>query len=570
MIHHHNNRGKKLANRVLGVCLTLVLLCSAALPGYAAALEGNAGNDQPKVTVSEPADPNADKPSVDEKKQSENPTESDGQKAEEKETEKETEKEEDTQVSVPDDSESLEENENVQDGDDSEVTEEKTEDIGKNTENEEKVQLPDNGSVTDETNEDTAETENETTESASIAETEPIAVFGMKQPDGGTTYADAVEDENYIVVQKTFAGISEEQIPSDFAIQVNAANGTKYELKKGTYEWKNLPSDKNIVWQWTINGVGEGSYTVTESNEQIDNYNVTTAGDSGEVVVEAATFKITTEEYGKTCSHTDWNVKVSGDKNFIFAAALTNQTVAVISRYPLTASQRARIQNFIKNEYGGNWKTANTKFYSVEKNGNSYSINGAIVTYDPENEQILLGKTSDWTHVASLAYSISEASNPEISLTNTYTPKTQAIKVRKIVEGGLGDRTKEFAFEYSYIDASGKTVSDSFRLKHGDESSEIIVPIGNKITITEHCDDYDMTAEYGNTPIQIQNSDSDLSASFSVAVKEGVSVITVTNTKEPVVDVGVRMDTIPYIISLLFVLGGAMLFWICRRRENQA
>ena len=69
-------------------------------------------------------------------------------------------------------------------------------------------------------------------------------------------------------------------------------------------------------------------------------------------------------------------------------------------------------------------------------------------------------------------------------------------------------------------------------LKHGDESSEIIVPIGNKITITEHCDDYDMTAEYGNTPIQIQNSDSDLSASFSVAVQEGVSVITVTNTKE--------------------------------------
>ena len=38
MIHHHKNQEKKLASRILSVCLALILLCSIALPAYAEAV----------------------------------------------------------------------------------------------------------------------------------------------------------------------------------------------------------------------------------------------------------------------------------------------------------------------------------------------------------------------------------------------------------------------------------------------------------------------------------------------------------------------------------------------------
>ena len=79
MIHHHKNQEKKLASRILSVCLALILLCSIALPAYAEAVETGAESDTGQVFVSEPAGPSVDRLSVDEEKQPEEPSEPDVQ-----------------------------------------------------------------------------------------------------------------------------------------------------------------------------------------------------------------------------------------------------------------------------------------------------------------------------------------------------------------------------------------------------------------------------------------------------------------------------------------------------------
>ena len=79
MIHHHKNQEKKLASRILSVCLALILLCSIALPAYAEAVETGAESDTGQVFVSEPAGPSVDRLSVDEEKQPEKPSETDSQ-----------------------------------------------------------------------------------------------------------------------------------------------------------------------------------------------------------------------------------------------------------------------------------------------------------------------------------------------------------------------------------------------------------------------------------------------------------------------------------------------------------
>ena len=66
MIHHHDNRKKRLASRILSVCLALALLCSVALPVYATAPDGGSDIAGQEVTISEPAESTVDKPSGDE------------------------------------------------------------------------------------------------------------------------------------------------------------------------------------------------------------------------------------------------------------------------------------------------------------------------------------------------------------------------------------------------------------------------------------------------------------------------------------------------------------------------
>ena len=105
---------------------------------------------------------------------------------------------------------------------------------------------------------------------------------------------------------------------------------------------------------------------MSEGNEEVENYTVTSDGLGESVTVEAATIDITINRE-TTCSHTNWPVEmdVGSDTNHVFAATLTQGGVAVISEKTLSASVRAAISDEIL-KIKGLWKEP-VYFYSVEE-----------------------------------------------------------------------------------------------------------------------------------------------------------------------------------------------------------
>ena len=386
------------------------------------------------------------------------------------------------------------------------------------------------------------------------------------------------DDENFIVVEKKFIGIVKGQIPQNFSITVKSENNS-YVLKKDTFSFEEIEEEGGtIIWRWKITGVGPGTYTVTEENEVVDNYDVTMQGqglnEEGKVTVEKAKITTFSAELETSCSHTNWPVRMDGDDNFLFAATLTSSNgTAVISRYPLSASQRLAVQEYILLKAdNGAWKVP-FHFYSVEEqilNGKGFELNGATITYDSTNSEVNIGQKNDWKQVMTLKYSVSEANNPEIGITNTYTSSLQDITIKKIVTGPLGDINKEFQFAYAYTGADGTFKSDMFKLENGKTATITDVPIGTEIELKEtNASGYATTASYGEQAVSVSGVKEDAVKVMKIKITKDENLIVVTNHKDVIPDTGIRLESLPYILILAIVIAGmaVMIVRKCKRRN---
>lgn len=404
-----------------------------------------------------------------------------------------------------------------------------------------------------------------------VTDDEQHADIGAELANRGiATYEEDMNpDANYILVEKTFRGITVDQIPAGFQIQVtNRQNEISYTLDR-----KNVLSngEDGLTWQWKIDNAEVGTYSVTESEAEVSGYSLATSGTGAEVEVKAADFKVTSAEYTE-CSHTNWPVKIDGDQNVLFAAALTGKDgCVVISKTPLTASQRATVTAEVI-RLGGNWKTP-VNFYSISTNGNGpYTVQGKSLRYNPDTEEVILANTSNWSHVATLNYSISAASNPDISITNTYTPTTTSVEIQKLITGNIGDRNEEFGFTVNCTEAmeagEGYTLSAdkktaTFALGHEDKVMLNGVRIGSTLTISESgATDYKMTIKVGNITLG-----ADHSYTIPVGATGPVQII-VENRREGTIDTGVTLDSLPYILILAVVVAGVVAFIRKRRYHN--
>lgn len=394
------------------------------------------------------------------------------------------------------------------------------------------------------------------------------------------------DDPNFIVVQKTFVGISQDQIPENFTIIVS--NGGKtYELKEQPGDNIELTKSANgLVWRWKIMGAETGTYTIKEQNETVDNYNVKKDGE-GTVTVKEANMEVTQIDRKTECSHTDWIV----DEGKFFAAALTPDGTVVITEHALSAAQRETIKMKVLDGASGNWKTP-VYFYSIDEqfeSGKTFSLNGKTVTYKAGTAdtpgKIELGNKKDWTHVLAGEYKIEDAQNPEIAITNTYTPQLTAVKVAKRVTGNMADISKPFSFEMkienayegwnskepgagdSYTvtkDDNGNTIYH-FELKHEEDITIADIPLGAKLSIRE-------TNAEGYAPIIVScNGSKQIIQNeewYVVSKVEPVLNLYVENQKNTTIDTGIHLDSRPYVLMLvLAVLGGAAV--ILRKRASR-
>ena len=137
------------------------------------------------------------------------------------------------------------------------------------------------------------------------------------------------------------------------------------------------------------------------------------------------------------------------------------------------------------------------------------------------------------------------------------------ITITKIVEGNFGDKLKNFSFAYKIGEGDG----GNFTLHNGESTDPITVPVGARFTLTEATDGkYSTVFKYGDTQLSSKTVNNGVQVSFTV--EPGKKNVTVTNTRNTTPDMGVSLDSLPYIIVLAAVAVAAVVIILRKRRNN--
>ena len=140
------------------------------------------------------------------------------------------------------------------------------------------------------------------------------------------------------------------------------------------------------------------------------------------------------------------------------------------------------------------------------------------------------------------------------------------ITITKVVEGNFGDKLKNFSFAYKIGDVDGGT----FTLRNRQSTDPAItVPVGATFTLTEATDGkYSTVFKYGDTQLSSRTANNGAGIQVSFKVEEGKNKVTVTNTRNTTPDMGVSLDSLPYIIVLAAVAVAAVVIILRKRRNN--
>lgn len=210
-----------------------------------------------------------------------------------------------------------------------------------------------------------------------------------------------------------------------------------------------------------------------------------------------------------------------------------------------------------------------SKIPGMEYDGRKFGL-GVYITYDADDKLVSQVKLFD---VKSSTIKID-------TITNTYRAGT--LKVDKVVTGTGGDHTKEFEFEVTFTggdEAAYKAITGvavdengvaTFKLAHGANVVIGNIPVDVSYIVKE-------TDTFGHD-LTVKASDKvvDLTATGAIAYKtvEGTETIdedtaTFTNNKETIIDTGISLDNIPYILLLSVAFIGLLFFVTKRRAINE-
>ena len=699
MIHHHKNQEKKLASRILSVCLALILLCSIALPAYAEAVETGAESDTGQVFVSEPAGPSVDRLSVDEEKQPEEPSEPDSQTKKEdlpekagdakskenaqyneqttKEEKSEPEKEvmsQDHKIpekEIQDDKESTEEALNKITSDDQLETAEEKEAIEEKETIEAKETIEEKETTeaketTEEKETETLQIEEDKTETIPEDQTE-TEQESMEETDiqslEAATMAVPLADSDTIKVYVYVAGydFSEEclellgidpgtldgngyfpageiELDSSFLDGKKNANRAGAPLINSTSDWKAVLAALNNMNTQTLVDDSYNVYTEYSKNRgnYVGKYLNQAAGDVGYSWGSQHTALFywnwnSNHSYGFKDQTVRYHLDLRFETNKITFITGNNGISSGNAKDGTTVDARTYITGSIIQEPRNLTIPAGYRFvgyytdaeFTTPWNGIGTPLNSDQTVYikiTPKDNVVIRYVNVSGDEAGTLTRD-SEGLNPDTGVANgslaaakdgyvfagwytdedctelitnegnfvpqkpdggwvdgttfyaKFSRKTCDITVKKMVAGGLGDRSREFDFSYSYTDPENdQTVTGNFKLKHEGTTTISDVPVGVSLTVTERNLDYRVSAKYGSNAVSISYTDKEdktkSSASLNVAVNEDDTQITVTNLKDVSPDTGVILDSRPYAAVLVLLLAAMAVLLSCRCRHK--
>lgn len=158
---------------------------------------------------------------------------------------------------------------------------------------------------------------------------------------------------------------------------------------------------------------------------------------------------------------------------------------------------------------------------------------------------------------------------------NKAAPRNTTVTITKQVEGNMGDRSKEFTFtatlsggDYSFADVTYSVdegtsqsvnttgTSFTFTLKHGQHITFSGLPIGASFQIAE---------DNGGYTTKVDGIEA---TSKTITLVETNADIEFVNTKSETVDTGILLDSLPYVLILVLV-GGGVVLWLANRRRRR-
>ena len=189
-------------------------------------------------------------------------------------------------------------------------------------------------------------------------------------------------------------------------------------------------------------------------------------------------------------------------------------------------------------------------------------------------------KITSWNYTPSEA----ELADGTVNFYAHYSPTTTSIKLKKLVTGNMGDRTKKFHFNISITkenkDVTFKVSSNkaNSKEKNGSAEAELAneeeislteIPVGSTVTITE--DDYTESGYTTSYIIDNGAANNTREAKLSnIQAKEDVSTheIVFTNHKEAIPDTGITLDSLPFITLLALSIAGRIVYLLCRYKKR--
>lgn len=272
-----------------------------------------------------------------------------------------------------------------------------------------------------------------------------------------------------------------------------------------------------------------------------------------------------------------FSVKYPGDTDYTSVDAKNYLTGSKVSNTTVVDDPNAKI------------KVPST---TTDKNGVIYQLKG----WYPENavggpyeESGKQNLTGDWEE--GYPPSTEELADGTVNFYAEYVPVSADLTISKTVTGMLGDTDKAFTFQIlngdnqpvtltndncQFDDGSGTLLESGtdgkFTLKHGGTVTIKNLPVGT-YTVTELETSIGELKNYKTTWLLDSGSDSDNKTENStrtatVEMKSEKRTLNFTNecTLQP--DLGVLLDTLPYIVILAVVAGGGILLMLRKRRKE--
>lgn len=592
MIHNHSSGKHRLWRKILAVCIAFAMICSVSISAFAVEASSETANENTETVQSGSAEEAEEltateaenDQSVDEL-QPEEPAVTTGDENTEEPTDV---------IEAPSEDPEQPEEPSVEPGEDNEQPADPT-----------VTEQPEEPTVTEQPEEPAAT-------SAEDASADEVQDVELEAQADAQTVQDIEQEQDLVAVQERWS------IYEKSAAIYYLANPAGDPWTNDTGAWApSTETSKTVGWinikdaTWEDGYEGNTVYKEKNIKENVSNHITSWPDGSTGTTWTVKSGNTTTgsyftfildsiwENYKKAISE-DTGININNlDKSDILEITLTPRKISRDNggKYPYHIDCALSIKSrsaftakfWVKNPNDTEYTQVDAKNYKTgdsviktEQGENEKVIDGITYVLDgwyPENADGGACGEQKITKWAYLPNNI-ELADGTVNFYAHYTPLYTTVKIKKLVTGSMGDKSKAFHFKVSVVNGDinlpfniGATqYSGSADITLSDNQTTMLtkVPVGATVTITE--DDYS-SSRY-TTSYTIGGSDSTIGNKAEISniqqLNENENTaheVTFTNNKDAIPDTGLDLNTTPYILALGIVAAGAGVLLFRRRKR---